>query len=230
MLEAWSIRPEVVEAAGWIHHYAGDEEGAAATVLTDDYIDRLWLVDGLRDLDDVTYPYLTPDYFGRTGFSDGVATRFVLVSRAILTNATPQAVVAENDRYVLLDTAGASAWFILALEGFGAPEPMDAGRVRIWMGDTGSLLVMRTARATPVRLAVEPNALLLPDVVRVSGPGDSAVGDLDLVQPSAELELPLPGEDIATVRLSSAKPAVSPSAADPRLLAVSIVAPTAAGL
>lgn len=141
-LHSRSITLEVREAIEWARDVGGPD-GAAVTVIVDDYVERLWVADGLRDLARVSYPILTPDYFRVSSYGDGELDRYVVASATVFSDLPSNARVTENTRFVLYDTAGVDGALLGTINNFWGRETAD-GHSWEWMGDDGFVVVLRT--------------------------------------------------------------------------------------
>ena len=184
-----TIRPSVVDVGRWADELGGSG-GRDVTVLTSDYVDRLWLAEALHSLDDVAYPFLTFDYFSPASFTDGALTRYLVVSRDVLTDATPRAVIRENEDYRMYDLADVDAWFVLPQASFLPPGDRERGSPW-WMAADGSVLVLRTDSAGDVVVTTVAN----PRVGTVGldvALGQTTVGTAEVTPAGAELRISLP--------------------------------------
>jgi hypothetical protein len=193
-----TVKPEVREVVSWARAVGGPT-GADVAVLVDDYVDRMWIADGLRDREDVTYPYLLPDYFGRSSFTDGRPPRFLLTSRKVFTDAPPSAVVKSSARYVLYDLRGIDAWFAMPVDGFWGMEPAGTADHNVnWASQDVSMVTMRTSPSVTISLDVRPNpSIPVPVTVGVRLP-DRDLGRFVVAQPSS-VELPLAGAPLVSI-------------------------------
>ena len=224
-LRSLSVRPEVVEAIRWAEDRGGTN-GSDVTVLTDDYNDRLWLTDGLRERRDVSYPYLTGDYFGITSFTDGQLTRYLVASRNVFTDAPDAAIVESNDRYVMYDLATVEAWFALPTNGVYGLERQPGGTAGTWVGAAAELVVMRTSPTVAITLqaAANPNLPGLSISVSIDG---VVLGEAPVSTTQAPLALPLdPSILVATVAVTPNVGPIPLSDLDQRLTTFSLASMT----
>jgi hypothetical protein len=164
-VEARTVDEDFREAARWVADRGG-ADGQDVTVAAPDLFDQMWIAYALRDDALVSYPSLRADYLRTGEYWAGETDRWLLVGRGAAVDAPPDAVVAENDRFALLDTAvgpvtvalpGVSGgWYPFALDDIMVGP--DLGSVLVWRSatDTGPLeLTLRVAQATEVTVSVD---------------------------------------------------------------------------
>ncbi|MFZ4517533.1 MAG: hypothetical protein ACOYOP_04050 [Microthrixaceae bacterium] len=153
-LTAWALPGRSLtvadrEAAGWVREFGG-ADGARVAVATGDFVPQLLLLDQLRDLPDVGWPVLRPDYTDKWSFGSTEPPAYVLADRrSMVTGDLPE--LRSNDR-----------WALYALQGTGAVVSPPAGMASVpgppgslrWTGPSATLGVVATATCGRVDLAV----------------------------------------------------------------------------
>lgn len=177
------VSPEFDEAREWMTERSigdGDNLGMVVPV----FFDQVWMVDQLRGLPDVSYPYLRGD-LGYVGtdlpefFEDGRSALppFLLVGQGIAADAP---VLERNEKFTLLDL-GASSYAVAMPASPNASWPVDlttiAGEPRLVAADpaTVEIAVGDDVRQVTVRLAdVDGDPLSTQVAVTVRDAGWSA--------------------------------------------------------
>lgn len=100
-----TLGEEFDQAAAWVHPRV-DDGGVA--VLDGDFFEQLGLAESLADSPDVDYPYLRGDlgYLAEgmpESFWSGGDERYLLVGAGVASSVAPDAEVADNARFVLVD-------------------------------------------------------------------------------------------------------------------------------
>jgi hypothetical protein len=225
-LHSRSITLEVREAIEWARDVGGPD-GAAVTVIVDDYVERLWVADGLRDLARVSYPILTPDYFRVSSYGDGELDRYVVASATVFSDLPSNARVTENTRFVLYDTAGLDGALLGTINNFWGRETAD-GHSWEWMGDDGFVVVLRTDADAETVLNTAANPAIDAVQVDVRTPSGELVGSF-IASDLGLQTLPLPPGQIVYVVLDNGPAATAPGNGDTRQLSIRVDAIAIAG-
>lgn len=147
------------EMSEWAHRYGGPD-GADLTMVLAGYEETLWGTDAVRDLPDVSYPVLYPDYTLRTSFPDPSIDHYVIIDRTVIMLVEPGDPLEINDRFALYDASAGS---------FTAAVPRRFGFLRtesvygpvVWLAQPGTLVIVRNDAAPA---AVEFRVAALPQL------------------------------------------------------------------
>jgi hypothetical protein len=164
------VGPEFAEAAGWIRSL-GDHQGDEAMVLVGDFFSQLWITDALRDVADVAYPALYPDYQYQNSYWDGQPRRWLLVDRYAIRSVRRHAVVRQNSRFALIDLSRASAVVAVPADVAGQNSYLI---LRSAKGPSAADLIGSTRARTPTDVPPAPGygAHVQPSAI---GPGTTEV-------------------------------------------------------
>ncbi|WP_454049444.1 hypothetical protein [Cellulomonas sp. Marseille-Q8402] len=207
LVESRAVDADFREAARWVAERGGTE-GEGVTVVAPDLFDQMWVAYELRDEELVSYVALRRDYLLTGQYWAGEADRWLLVGRGAAVDAPDAAVVAQNDRFRLLDTSlapvaaavpgPADVWYPFAIDDAVVGPLMvgpDLGDVLLWRSEqeTGPLeLELRVPVSTSVAVSVDGGpAEVLPVVdqtVRVPVAADVPSGAVLTVDLAADGE------------------------------------------
>ncbi len=101
------------EAVSWVEERGGKD----VLVASPDFFEQLWLAYGMRTEPDTSFADVNSTYLRRDTFWDGEPRRYLLVGSGAAMHADPAAVVASNDRFVMLDTEAGDV--VVAVPGQG---------------------------------------------------------------------------------------------------------------
>ena len=208
LLAARTVDHNFDEAATWIRDVGGPG-GRDAVVLSRDFVDQLWIVYGLRDLNRVQYPFLYPDYYGTPVAQvwNGRTPRYALVDPDVYVDVAPGVVIRHNDRFRLLDLSRGPA--LLAITADGWQGPIQIGNIlQTFMQANGTLAVLWHGDITATRVSAKTIAALAPLPVTIDVDGRPAASATLTSEPATVL-LALPaGRSSAQVIMRNGKPPV----------------------
>lgn len=153
-LTAWALPGRSLttadrEAAGWVREFGGPG-GARVAVAVGDFVPQLLLLDQLRDLPDVGWSVLRPDYTDRWSFGSAQPPSYVLTDRrAMVAGDLPE--VRSNARWALYELEGEGA--VVSPPAGMASVPGPPGSLR-WTGSAATLGVVTTRTCGRVELSV----------------------------------------------------------------------------
>jgi hypothetical protein len=223
----FSVSYDVDQAVAWGRQYGG-ADGDELNVLTDSYIDRLWLAQQLVDRPLTSFPYLTGDYFFTWSYVDRQPRRYLLASRDILTTFPPGSIVEANAGYVLYDTSRTAGVVISPTTNWFEGEGTRDDHIQ-WMSNDGDVVVMRWSPTEPVQVELKSVPTLERVGIDVVGEGEEDLGSMVVTSTSTWHPLDLPDGYVAYVRFENAPPAVPPGNGDARPLSVGLQDVTSAG-
>jgi hypothetical protein len=210
-------RDEVVEAVAWTREVAGPG-GADVVVLSADFIDQLWLTEGLHTLPLVDYPFLHPPYLPPS-WDEATPDRWALVGPGGWVDAPDSAVVARNADFRLVDLTAGPVTIALPTNGFLPAEP-GADPSSVAMGDDGQIVVVRNDTTRTVTALAAANPALGPVHVDVLTADGEPVGGFEVASATGPVSVPVPAGRIVTVTLRNDPRAASPGGGDPRVLSL----------
>ncbi|MBO3083834.1 hypothetical protein [Cellulomonas fengjieae] len=185
------------EAARWVDEDGG-EGGQGVTVLAADLFSQMWLAHALREDPLVSYVSLRPDYLGMTTYWAGEQDPFLLVGPGAFLDADPAAVVAQNDRFRMVDLGAAPAVAAVPLD-LPTWSPYAQADGSMIGPDGGKITVVRSPGLTgPVELEL---AAAGAGEVRATVLETGQVARADIVDGRALVPVELGDASIATIQL-----------------------------
>lgn len=213
-----TVDADFSEALGWLRNVVRGK-GENLLVLDSHFFQQLWIMYLLREWPQVDYPFIYGDYTkgleGR-GLWDSKLRSYALVGTRDYVDADPGVIMAENNRYRLLDLSKGQALVAMPVAGFNYDQFVPERRYQLWMEDQARLLVFRTP-GYPKRAVLSGMGLpeLSPLDLRASNPDGAILGDSSVTGDPSRLILELPEQVLNEVVVTSSRKAVPPVAGQP---------------